>query len=274
MVQLLLIADLASSRSDLAARLSAAGVTLRSMTAAQSAEAMTGSDQTGQAMAAEALHAGADMVDGIVIDCPDLRGTALPLLRGLRQTGLRLPVILLTATPAPGEEAEAFNLGADAVLGRKAPAATLLARIAAIQRRAPARKAATLRCGNVVLDRASSTLSVDGQPVEVTPYELNVLDMLMSARGGVLSKDRISEALHDGDAEAAAGVLRVFICRLRRKLAERNADDIIRTVWGVGYRVEAPAAAPGHAASHHALPRPVASGSVASGSGTPAAARA
>ncbi|NKC29496.1 winged helix-turn-helix transcriptional regulator [Falsiroseomonas selenitidurans] len=249
MLQLLVIADYTAAQNDVVARLGAAGVATRMVVAAQSAEAMA--DEPGHALAVEAIAAGAEEMDGIVLDCANLAGTAFPVLRGLREAGLKQPVVLL-ASAAPGQEAEAFNLGADAVLARKAPVATLLARVAAIQRRAPARKAATLRCGNVALDRASSTLAVDGRPVEVTPYELNVLDMLMSARGGVLSKDRISEALHDGDPEAAAGVLRVFICRLRRKLAERQADDIIQTVWGVGYRVEPPARPAGRAPAAHA----------------------
>ena len=100
----------------------------------------------------------------------------------------------------------------------------------------------TVRCGNVCVDRDSGLLTVAGAPVEVTPCELRVLDMLLGARGGVLGKERICDALHDGETDTDAGVLRVFVCRLRRKLSESGADDIIRTVWGVGYRVEAPSA--------------------------------
>ena len=181
-------------------------------------------------------------IDGVVIDVADPAGVALPLLRRLREGGHKLPLLLLAAS-APGVEAAAFNLGADAVLPRNAPVAALLARIEAIRRRAPVRKATTVRCGNVVIDRDSDMLTVAGAPVEVTPCELRVLDMLLGARGGILGKERICEALHDGETDTDAGVLRVFVCRLRRKLSESGADDIIRTVWGVGYRVEAPSAA-------------------------------
>lgn len=181
-------------------------------------------------------------IDGLVIDVADPAGVALPLLRRLREDGHKLPLLLLAAS-APGVEAAAFNLGADAVLPSNAPVAALLARIEAIRRRAPIRKATTVRCGNVAIDRDSDMLTVAGAPVEVTPCELRVLDMLLGARGGILGKERICEALHDGETDTDAGVLRVFVCRLRRKLAESGADDIIRTVWGVGYRVEAPSAA-------------------------------
>jgi DNA-binding response OmpR family regulator len=220
-MQVLIIADAAAGPNRIAEKLAAARVATR-VTTPGAAEA--------------ALDEG---VDGVVIDTGDLAGTGLPLLRRFRDAGHKLPLLLVGAGSAHAET-EAFNLGADAVVPRGVPAATMLARIEAIRRRAPARKVSGIRCGNVSIDRESGLLNVAGQPVEVTPCELRVLDMLMGARGGVLGKERICDALREGEGDAAPGVLRVFVCRLRRKLAEAGADDIIRTVWGVGYRVEAP----------------------------------
>ncbi len=223
-MQLLIIADAAVGPNRVAEKLAAAQVQTRVTTPGAIADA------------GEVLD---DDVDGVVIDTGDLAGMGFPLLRRFRDAGHKLPLLLL-AQASPRAEAEAFNLGADAVMPRGAPAATVMARIEAIRRRAPVRKVAGIRCGNVSIDRESGLLSVAGQPVEVTPCELRVLDMLMGARGGVLGKERICDALREGEGDAAPGVLRVFVCRLRRKLAEAGADDIIRTVWGVGYRVEAP----------------------------------
>ena len=221
-MQVLIIADAANGTNRIAEKLAAAHVGTRVTTPG------------GIAQAEQALD---DGIDGVVIDTGDLAGMGFQLLRRFRDAGHKLPCI---AGQHRGTEAEAFNLGADAVMPRTAPAATLMARIEAIRRRAPTRKVAGIRCGNVSIDRDSGLLSVAGQPVEVTPCELRVLDMLMGARGGVLGKERICDALREGEGDAAPGVLRVFVCRLRRKLAEAGADDIIRTVWGVGYRVEAP----------------------------------
>jgi DNA-binding response OmpR family regulator len=237
-MNLLIIADSAAASRRLTDGFAAARAGTRVMTPAELAVAP---DQVN------------DGVDGLVIDVADPAGVALPLLRRLREGGHKLPLLLLAGTQ-PGVEAAAFNLGADAVLPRSAAPATLLARIEAIRRRAPTRKAVTVRCGNVCVDRDAGLLTVSGAPVEVTPCELRVLDMLLGARGGILGKERICDALHDGETDTDAGVLRVFVCRLRRKLAESGADDIIRTVWGVGYRVEAPSSAVGAAVAGAARP--------------------
>ncbi|WP_439594428.1 winged helix-turn-helix domain-containing protein [Falsiroseomonas sp.] len=232
-MQLLIIADRAAAQNEVWARLEAAGIAARLLPAPGGAPDTA--LRAGQQAARPAATA-----DGVLIDCTDLASHALPLLQGLREAGLALPILLL-ADAGPEEEAAAFNLGADAVLPRQVPVAALRARIAAIQRRSPDRRGSILRCGNVVLDRAAGSLTVAGQPVEATPFERTALELLISARGGVLSRQRMVEALHDGPATSTAGVLRVVICRLRRKLAERGGDDIIRTVWGIGYRIEAPA---------------------------------
>ncbi len=226
-MQLLVISDASPASQLVLERLKAARVSTRVASPDIGAEAATFADED---------------LDGVVIDAGDLRRGALPLLRSIRGHGSKLPLLVLA--PASAEtEAEAFNHGADAVLPRNAPAATLMARIEAVRRRSPVRKANLVRCGNVAIDRDSDSLTVNGAAVEVTPCELRVLDMLLAARGAILGKERICEALHEGDSDAHASVLRVFVCRLRRKLMTSGADDIIRTVWGVGYRVEAPAAA-------------------------------
>lgn len=225
LMDLLVIGEGASARG-LAARLAAAAVATRLVP---------------PTLPLAALADLAGTVDAGLLACADLAGTALPLLHGLREAGLGLPLLVLHAATAADAACEAFNLGADAVLPETAPTATLLARIAAIRRRTPRRRASVLACGNVALDRVAGTLAVAGVPVEVTRCELDLLGLLIAARGSVLDKDRLLAALRSDESEGGSGVLRVFICRLRRKLAEHGADDIIRTVWGVGYRVEAPA---------------------------------
>ncbi|MBU8540679.1 winged helix-turn-helix transcriptional regulator [Falsiroseomonas tokyonensis] len=232
-MQLLIIADRAAAQNEVWAGLEAAGIAARLLPAPGGEEAA--SLRAGQQAAREAGEA-----DGVLIDCAAFRGQALPLLQGLREAGCALPILLL-ASAGPEAEVEAFNLGADALLPRQVPVPALVTRLAAIQRRSRLRPSGLLRCGNVVLDRATGRLAVDGQPVEATPLERALLELLISARGAVLPRERITKTLQDGPAAANSAVLRVIVCRLRRKLAECGADDIIHTVWGVGYRAEAPA---------------------------------
>lgn len=191
------------------------------------------------ATAAEALAAEAGEDSAILLACLDARGGSLPMLATLRRAGVTLP-ILLVARDAAAVEREAFNLGVDALLPRAGATAMLPARLRAIRRRLAPRRAALLRCGNVTLDRAAGSLSVDGVAVEVTPCELAVLETLMASPGVTLGKEVLGKHLQHEDPEQGGAILRVFVCRVRRKLAACGADDIIRTVWGVGYRVEAP----------------------------------
>ncbi|MGG5810996.1 winged helix-turn-helix transcriptional regulator [Falsiroseomonas sp. CW058] len=233
-MHLLVVSDVAAAARELETGLAPAGIQARFVPLATAAEALP-------------PLAEADPDAAIAIDCADLRD-ALPLLRALRRADMVLPIVVLARGATAEIERDVFNLGADALVARASACVTLPARLAAIRRRILRRKAPVLRCGNVALDRSAGTLSVDGTAVEVTPCELNVLEALMSAQGVTLGKDVLGKHLQHDDPEQGGAILRVFVCRVRRKLAARGADDIIQTVWGVGYRVEPPARRPAAAA--------------------------
>jgi DNA-binding response OmpR family regulator len=177
----------------------------------------------------------------IAIDAADMAGAVLPLLRRLRNEGVEAPIVVLARGKARNAEVDAFNYGADALVLRETAALTLPAHLAAIRRRLERRRTPALRCGNVTLDCAAGLLTVNGRPVEVTAGELNVLEALLSAQHVTLDKDLLGEHLQRAGLDQGAGILRVLVCRVRRKLAAHGADDIIQTVWGVGYRAEPPA---------------------------------
>lgn len=192
-------------------------------------------------IAEELLAAAVAEETAIAIDAGDVAGRVLPLLRSLRESGLEAPIVVLSRARARDGEVDVFNYGADALVQRETAVLTLPAHLSAIRRRLQRRRSPVLRCGNVALDRAAGTLSVEGRPVEVTAGELNVLEALLSAQHVTLDKGLLGQHLQRAGLDEGTGILRVLVCRVRRKLAAHGADDIIHTVWGVGYRAEAPA---------------------------------
>ncbi|MBY0338527.1 MAG: winged helix-turn-helix domain-containing protein [Acetobacteraceae bacterium] len=192
--------------------------------------------------------------DVVVVDCAEAAGAGMGTLGALRGADLACPVILIAAEADAALRAGAYDAGADAVVLRSRAPATLAASIAAARRRSRPRRSTQLVCGNVTLDDAAGRITVAGRPVDATPCELGVLKVLMAAQGATIPKEALSAHLSEHSREPDGTVLRVFICRLRRKLSACGADDVIRTVWGVGYRVEAPGALRAAAASRAGLP--------------------
>jgi two-component system cell cycle response regulator CtrA len=168
---------------------------------------------------------------------------ALPALRNIRRRGLTMPVVLLAAASSPQEEQTAFNYGADDVLLQPIEPGVLIARMQAILRRGLGHASSQLTCGNVVLDQARHTVSVDGRPVRITSREFDVLEMLMLRRGVLLTKDQFMSRAYGHEDEPDQRILDVFICKLRRKLAAAGAPEIVRTIWGRGYVLENPSQA-------------------------------
>jgi two-component system cell cycle response regulator CtrA len=177
--------------------------------------------------------------DLIVLAVPGC-AAALPVLREIRRRGLDLPVLVLAARTDPEAEGAALHAGADDVLASPAPFPLLMARLQALLRRALGHSSAQIGCGNVRLDQARRSVTVDGRAVSVTRREFDVLEMLMLRRGVVLAKEQCMARLYGAEDGPEARILDVFVCKLRRKLAAAGAAEILRTVWGRGYVAEEP----------------------------------
>ncbi len=180
--------------------------------------------------------------DVAVLSVASCREQALPVLREIRRRGLRLPVLILAGHLEPDEEHEALNAGADDVLARPVQMPILIARLQALVRRTLGHSSSIVTCGNVTLDQAQQSVTVDGRPVRVTRREFDVLETLMLRRGMLLTKDHFMSRLYGAEEGPDQRILDVFVCKLRRKLAAEGAAEIVRTVWGRGYVVEEPSA--------------------------------
>ena len=116
--------------------------------------------------------------------------------------------------------------------------------------------ASTIRTGSIVVDRDSRTASVEGQTVRLTRTEYEILELLSVRKGTALTKEMLLEHLYDGRNEPEMKIIDVFVCKLRKKLAQASGGQhYIETLWGRGYVLHdpAPAAAmPASAPESHA----------------------
>jgi two-component system, cell cycle response regulator CtrA len=115
--------------------------------------------------------------------------------------------------------------------------------------------ASTIRTGSIVVDRDSRTASVEGQTVRLTRTEYEILELLSVRKGTALTKEMLLEHLYDGRNEPEMKIIDVFVCKLRKKLAQASGGQhYIETLWGRGYVLHdpAPAAAMPAAPQSHA----------------------
>jgi two-component system, OmpR family, response regulator PhoP len=219
-MRILVIEDEAALRAQLADRLAREGFRV---------------DQTGDG--GEGLYLATEYpFDAAVVDLglPGIPG--LEIVRRLRSAGSRLPVLVLTARGRWQDKVEGLEAGADDYLAKPFEMEELLARLRALLRRAVGAAGQVLELGPVRLDRTGQQVWVHGAPVELTGYELRLLERLMTERGRVLSKRELADYLYPHDEDRDSNVLEVLLGRLRRKLDPDGTLAPIETLRGRGYR--------------------------------------
>ena len=180
--------------------------------------------------------------DAVVLDLglPGLDG--LEVCRRLRASGNQVPVLMLTARAAVAERVSGLDAGADDYLVKPFALDELLARLRALERRAPASGQARgqLRFADVVLDRDAMTCARGGREIQLSRTEYQLLELLLASQGKVLSRDVIFDKVWGYDFGPESNSLDVYIGYLRRKLEANGEPRIIHTVRGVGYVVREP----------------------------------
>ena len=179
--------------------------------------------------------------DALVLDLMLPDGDGLDLCRELRANARtrHLPLLMLTARGEPLDRIVRLELGADDYLPKPFEPRELLARIRAILRRRdegapPAAK--TLRFGTLEIDRDARTVTVMGQPCELTSYQFDLLIALAERAGRVLTRDQIMEAVRGRELEAFDRSIDVHMGRIRAAIeADPKNPKRILTVRGVGY---------------------------------------
>ena len=157
----------------------------------------------------------------------------------LRRSGVRTPILMLTAKDGDLDEAEALDTGADDYLRKPFSFPVLVARVHALLRRASLGDPAPLVVGDLRLDlRARRVLRAD-VPIALTARELDLLTYFVRRAGRVVSKQEILAGVWDDAFEGDPNVVEVYVARLRRKLDEPGGPRSIETVRGMGYRLVA-----------------------------------
>ena len=157
----------------------------------------------------------------------------------LRKRGVSTPVLMLTARDELEARVRGLEGGADDYLTKPFDLPELLARVHALIRRAELRhQDATLKVGNLTLDPLTRRVTQDGRIVDLSPREFALLEFLMRNAGRTVSRSRIAEAVWNYKFDPETNVVDVYVNYLRKKLSFAGRTAPIRTVRGVGYRLE------------------------------------
>jgi two-component system, OmpR family, response regulator MprA len=174
-------------------------------------------------------------IDAMVLDVlmPGVDG--LEVCRRLRSQGSRLPVLMLTARDAVENRVEGLDAGADDYVVKPFALEELLARIRALLRRAVSAPDGVLRFADLELNAGSRTVRRDGERIELTRTEFNLLELFMLNPRQVLTRSLIFERVWGYDFGFSSNSLDVYIGYLRRKTEVGRRPRLIHTVRGVGY---------------------------------------
>jgi DNA-binding response OmpR family regulator len=171
--------------------------------------------------------------DAIILDLglPDVQG--VDVLNRWRSSGREVPVLILTARGTWTEKVEALNAGADDYITKPCHIEEIAARLRALIRRSHGKPTPTLLHNDIELSSASGTVTVAGNPVDLTAQEFRMLNYFMHRRGLVLSQLELLNHLYSLETERDPNTVEVYVARLRRKLGR----DAIKTLRGFGYRL-------------------------------------
>jgi len=146
----------------------------------------------------------------------------------------KIPTIFLTARSSLSDRIKGFSMGADDYLVKPFEMLELLARVEAVLRRTQKNRSC-FELGNVRVDFDSHQVFYMGQPIECTPKEYELLEVLVNNRNIALSREKLLELVWGYDYEGDTRTVDVHIQKLRKKL---GWDDVIKTVYKLGYRLE------------------------------------
>lgn len=173
--------------------------------------------------------------DVAVVDIGLPDGSGLDWCAAVRSAGNDLPILLLTARNDVSDRVAGLDAGADDYLGKPFSMDELLARVRALGRRGPRWEQSVLRFGDVVVDADQRAVMVREARLPLTPREFDIVALLASRSGRVVTRDEILEAVWGEATEGAAASLEVLVARIRRKLDEHGLRDALRTSRQAGY---------------------------------------
>lgn len=179
--------------------------------------------------------------DIIILDLmlPDMDG--YDVLKSLRDSKIETPVLILSGLSELDNKIKGLGYGADDYLTKPFDKRELIARIQAIVRRSQGHSQSVIETGDVVVNLDSRTVEVAGKPLHLTGKEYSILELLALRKGSTLTKEMFLNHLYGGMDEPEVKIIDVFICKLRKKIADMTSGaNYIETVWGRGYVLREP----------------------------------
>jgi two-component system, cell cycle response regulator CtrA len=173
------------------------------------------------------------------LNLPDMSG--YKVLRSLRVSKVKTPILILTGLGGIEDKVRGLGFGADDYMTKPFHKDELVARIHAIVRRSKGHAESVINTGDLCVNLDAKTVKIGEVHVHLTRKEYQILELLSLRRGTTLTKEMFLNNLYGGMDEPVIKIIDVFMCKLRKKLANAsNGKEYIETVWGRGYVLREP----------------------------------
>src|SRR6188508_2196664 len=173
------------------------------------------------------------------LNLPDMHG--YDVLKKVRVARVQTPVLILSGINEMDSKVRSFGFGADDYMTKPFHKDELVARIHAIVRRSKGHAQSAIQIGDLIVNLDTKTVEVNGARVHLTGKEYQMLELLSLRKGTTLTKEMFLNHLYGGMDEPELKIIDVFICKLRKKLANASSGkNYIETVWGRGYVLREP----------------------------------
>ena len=173
------------------------------------------------------------------LNLPDMSG--FEVLRTLRIAKIKTPILILSGIGGIEDKVKGLGFGADDYMTKPFHKDELVARIHAIVRRSQGHAQSVVQTGDLTVNLDQKTVEIDGARVHLTGKEYQMLELLCLRKGATLTKEMFLNQLYGGMDEPEIKIIDVFMCKLRKKLANASdGKDYVETVWGRGYVLRDP----------------------------------
>jgi len=173
------------------------------------------------------------------LNLPDMSG--YEVLRTLRVAKVKTPILILSGLAGIEDKVKGLGFGADDYLTKPFNKGELIARIQAIVRRSKGHSESVIRTGKLSVNLDTRSVEVDAKPLHLTSKEYGIIELLSLRKGSTLTKEMFLNHLYGGIDEPELKIIDVFVCKLRKKLAQAaGGENYIETVWGRGYVLKEP----------------------------------
>ena len=173
------------------------------------------------------------------LNLPDVSG--FEVLRSLRVSKVKTPILILSGLAGIEDKVKGLGIGADDYLTKPFHKNELVARIHAIVRRSRGHAQSVIQTGELVVNLDTKTVEVNSARVHLTGKEYQMLELLSLRKGTPLTKEMFLNHLYGGMDEPEVKIIDVFICKLRKKLANAsNGKNFVETLWGRGHVLRDP----------------------------------